>query len=923
MNKCKVTFVFFIMQMGLGCLFSSDAQNTTKIRQLRISYHIFNDDGGYGNFQADSAEHIKFFSELTEWINRRMLNLDTLRPAMPSPYIKSIDTRLVVDTILFHNDSYAWNCSDSLDSEYMRTVYVDKNEWMNYQEKHQTLPIFLGDNYHIVGGHVSDIGSKRLIAMRGIYSMYQNIGFEKTIYEVGRNIFHEIGHALGLNHNFQGGASGEQCDQCEDNGCPQEGTSNNLMDYWPSYGGALSACQLEIINTHLNGQLGSIGDIVINDSCYSLPISDPVFISNHLQIQDTLYQRQDWIIEDGGVLEVSGILSVSHGLKIQIMPGGQLILNGGILTNLCGDLWQGIEIIGDKSGPLPIFSMSENAQIEHANTGLSVIGDADLRMNMATFFNCPVSIKLKNCQVDDNTLLGVSFISDGIFHRSEEGARLNEFISLTDSKLGVFNSIFINTDAYKTKAVSESGVGIYACDSDLESAGNSFQFLSIGINCLGLTSDHSTWVKNGQFEYCACSILSEQNSYMEVSQNVFNLGKLENTTVTGIAMVNPGWVLIKNNLFSSEYGGGGLVGIYREGSRGGTHLVENNSFEKLDWGIIQVPDLNEPAWPSELSGGLGLVVTINRYIDVPLEYAYLQNSGVGLAQTRYTFASVEESLTEAFEWPVGGLSVISDQDSIVLTKKLAHSESEIYPQHNFFINQVANRSDFIPRNDLSIEGILDIWNNSDFISPVGVSDVEIWMEIIQNFREKPHLLRESGSLSEYFTDPFALPWWAIEQIIDISAQADSFDQELAGYIVSLARSHFEDLDAYGHQYYRVLTDFQDIPEFSPYQIDLPTELFLPKVLSPKVPDEPSYRVYPNPATEALFVFPDPSVSFSPDRGFTFEIYSSKGQEVLRGNLESIDDLRIEIGQLGPGMYTICLRDVKSFYGAQKFIILQP
>ena len=82
------------------------------------------------------------------------------------------------------------------------------------------------------------------------------------------HLIHELGHCLGLPHNFTGGPEGDECDRCDDNGCFPAGTTNNIMDYWPNFGHALSECQVAVVDTFLTGFRGNISEAVINDSCY-------------------------------------------------------------------------------------------------------------------------------------------------------------------------------------------------------------------------------------------------------------------------------------------------------------------------------------------------------------------------------------------------------------------------------------------------------------------------------------------------------------------------------------------------------------------------------------------------------------------------------------------------------------------------------
>jgi len=196
-----------------------------KPRHLRTAIHVFQDSAGTQNFSEDSITHKEFLKSVINTVNYHLANLDSLDPPYSSVYVKDAGIELNLDTIYFSRDNYAWNSDSILQSEYIDSLYVWNNKEMDYIQKHKTLHIFVTGNYHVVGGHVANIGDKRFIATRGFYHVYKNRSKQIALSLCWRNIIHELGHALGLKHNFQGGTSGDQCDDCEDNGCPEEGTS--------------------------------------------------------------------------------------------------------------------------------------------------------------------------------------------------------------------------------------------------------------------------------------------------------------------------------------------------------------------------------------------------------------------------------------------------------------------------------------------------------------------------------------------------------------------------------------------------------------------------------------------------------------------------------------------------------------------------
>lgn len=85
------------------------------------------------------------------------------------------------------------------------------------------------------------------------------------------------------------------------------------------------------------------GDLVVYEDIYVKEINDDITLINNLALQGSMK------INSGVTLTVKGTISVPAGHSIIVEPGGKLILNGGTLTNACGDTWQGIEVWGNPS----------------------------------------------------------------------------------------------------------------------------------------------------------------------------------------------------------------------------------------------------------------------------------------------------------------------------------------------------------------------------------------------------------------------------------------------------------------------------------------------------------------------------------------------------------------------------------------------
>lgn len=85
---------------------------------------------------------------------------------------------------------------------------------------------------------------------------------------------------------------------------------------------------------------------------WKTPVNIP--ITNTLQNQITTNQtwsedgviNHDVVVKAGATLTITSTIYVSSNNKFIVEPNGKLIINGGHLTNLCGNYWQGVEVWG-------------------------------------------------------------------------------------------------------------------------------------------------------------------------------------------------------------------------------------------------------------------------------------------------------------------------------------------------------------------------------------------------------------------------------------------------------------------------------------------------------------------------------------------------------------------------------------------------
>jgi len=126
--------------------------------------------------------------------------------------------------------------------------------------------------------------------------------------------------------------------------------------------------------------------------------------------------NKDIIIHTGKSLTIEKLLNMVQGAKIIVEPGAKLIVNGGTISNLCGNKWQGIEVWGTKNAAQgsPFYSQYQ--------------GIVELK-NGATIANAEEAIRL--WKPDDwNSMGGIVFANNATFLNNRRSV---EFMSYKET----------------------------------------------------------------------------------------------------------------------------------------------------------------------------------------------------------------------------------------------------------------------------------------------------------------------------------------------------------------------------------------------------------------------------------------------------------------------------------------------------------
>lgn len=90
--------------------------------------------------------------------------------------------------------------------------------------------------------------------------------------------------------------------------------------------------------------------IISNDNLTPI-VQGTTIQGQSLVIDDERYLTSDtFCVENGKTMTLTGTLHCSSDTRIIVRPGGKLVIDGGVLTSSCAnEMWQGIEVVGDRT----------------------------------------------------------------------------------------------------------------------------------------------------------------------------------------------------------------------------------------------------------------------------------------------------------------------------------------------------------------------------------------------------------------------------------------------------------------------------------------------------------------------------------------------------------------------------------------------
>ncbi|MDT8412892.1 MAG: T9SS type A sorting domain-containing protein [Vicingaceae bacterium] len=335
--------------------------------------------------------------------------------------------------------------------------------------------------------------------------------------------------------------------------------------------------------------------------------------------------KSNLTIKSGATLTLlNGILNMPKNGKIIIEKGARLIVNGALITNLCGEMWGGIEVRGDMnlsqyvSGAQGVLDILNNSTIENARFavhtsehdvnnnyiwgtfgGIVRVRDSHFKNNYHGIDFGPYQNfnPFTNAPAND-----LSFVNNTTFTWDDNGNMVDLGI-LPYSHIGMWNSHgiqlrgnkFRNDASITTYSVLDRGRGIVSFDAEFRldrrctsltfpcsSYDNStFNNLTYGIQAENSNAFNSFVVNYADFVNCLRGAYLKNVDYAEIVNSTFDIAEeFFGSPSYGIYLDNcNGYEIEENNFFTTA--GNATYGIYTKASGTTANEIYNNQLNNL------------------------------------------------------------------------------------------------------------------------------------------------------------------------------------------------------------------------------------------------------------------------------------------------------------------------------------------------------
>ena len=334
---------------------------SSTVKTVRLNFIFVQKDDGSGNFNVNDPDHQMMIDDIIATMNEKMSNMAIASCGGTNSHSKiqyEVNKMYIQDTYLWNNDNdnQGYKCPNrstwylrpkavQIDSDPSIPLGIDifftngetaynynvVNNNSDYQGVNYACSMFPTNDYSEGSYvHMPDCFTKYYWMKEWATQIYTQpwipVVYSWYLNSTAETILHELGHSLGLYHEYT----------CITHNIMNNAGSGCAHDY-------LTDAQL--YTSHRNLSLKNIRKFVKEQTSLDAPL---IVTGNELIDFNTRLYR-DIIIENGGSLTISCVVLMPAIGKIVVKQGGKLIVDGGIITNAQDDLWQGIQVWGNKT----------------------------------------------------------------------------------------------------------------------------------------------------------------------------------------------------------------------------------------------------------------------------------------------------------------------------------------------------------------------------------------------------------------------------------------------------------------------------------------------------------------------------------------------------------------------------------------------
>ncbi len=638
------------------------------------------------------------------------------------------------------------------------------------------------------------------------------------------------------------------------------------------------------------------------------------------------------------LLKIKGTVTFTEGTSLFIAPGAKVVVDGGTLTNACGEMWHGIQVLGIKLLPQSItisptgnvvlgnhgwLTLSNGAMVSNAEVAVSnylnydgfvdddFYGGGKVTATNAQFINNERCVDLrsypfglqtsfKRCNFETNSILNNSLAP-------------MEMVTLNDNKGTIFSGCTFKYSAGGSYAPQDHGVGIISANASFIVNGYCPTF-----QCSSPTRTTFTDLSTGIMASATNPLRTVDISQCDFVNNYIDGAYLNGLKQPGFRNCNvivgdDPWAsglyldqcydyAVRNSSFTSN--SGGKTGIFVNESPYGFHEIYRNSFSNLTQAVATIGNNGH------------------------------YNSGLTIKCNDFAVASANDFDVKMYPNLSGNMSVNSTQGT-------ASADPKTLAGNKYGATCSAD-------NQWSIQGTLSFgpinhWSNVGFPFTPTCANPQVVLNTstttyssaqcpdkdnsaaltqssgsLPNLSQHHHSLRMASNTNPRQGDERAGD--AIRQfLLDSLNQLE--DKDLIGKLKNIGGEdwyvqHFGSMHTTSIEASVLHADFHE-PRLLPSQegSSVKSAGAQPEAVNQEVP---ALHLSPNPSKDAVWI-----TLYLPDSQYAaLEVRNSFGQVVFQGQLASSQGYRFDIEHLPSGIYFVTASDLQGKQLLTKKLVIE-